>query len=283
MKAENQRHGAPVLGPGATKERDLAWFDWTIANDISADGKTVLLSEEGEAAGFNYAVFLRNTDGSPAVRLSEGSGWRMSPDGKWVIAQLPGAGEPLRIIPTGIGDSREITHSNLERTQPCWFPDGKRILFIGIQSGQGSRDYILDIDSGKEAAVTPEGVRGTVLSPDGKFVVVTDSHNEQRIWSLDKGDSQPIKGLESNERAFAWSGNGKELYVSPAGGVGTLPRRVLLLEPISGRKRPWRILAPTDITGVTNISFPVISPDGRTYAYTFNRKLGDLYVIRGVK
>ena len=86
--------------------------------------------------------------------------------------------------------------------------------------------------------MTPEGIRGTVLSPDGKFVVVTDSRNEQRIWSLDKGDSQPIKGLESNERAFAWTADAKELYVSPAGGVVTLPRRVSLLEPFSGRRRP---------------------------------------------
>jgi len=56
----------------------------------------------------------------------------------------------------------------------------------------------------------PEGIRGTALSPDGGFVIVTDSHNEQRIWSLDKGDGQPIKGLESNECAFAWTADAKE-------------------------------------------------------------------------
>ena len=217
------------------------------------------------------------------MRLSEGSGWRISPDGKWVIAQLPGADQPLRVIPIGAGEARDITHSKLEHSQPAWFPDGKRVLFIGTESGHGPRDYILDIDSSKETPVTPEGVRGTVLSPDGKFAVVTDAHSEQRIWSLEKGDSQPIKGLESKERAFAWTADAKELYISPAGGVGTLPRRVSLLEPVSGRRRPWKTLAPADITGVTNISFPAITPDGRGYAYTFNRKLGDLYVIRGLK
>ncbi|MGZ4813180.1 MAG: protein kinase domain-containing protein [Terriglobales bacterium] len=282
-KAENQRHGVPGLGPGATKERELAWFDWSIVNDISADGKTVLLSEEGEAAGTNYLVYVRNTDGSPAVRLGEGSGLRISPDGKWVIAQLPGAGQPLRLIPTGTGEARDISHSKLEHDAPSWFPDGKRVLFVGIEAGHGPRDYILDVETGKEQPLTPEGTRGTVLSPDGKFVVVADTHNEQHIWSLEKGESQPIKGLEENERAFAWTGDGKELYVTPTGGVGVLPRRVSLLEPISGRRRPWRTLAPADLTGVTNISFPVISPDGRTYGYTYNRKIGDLFVIRGVK
>jgi Tol biopolymer transport system component len=215
--------------------------------------------------------------------LGEGSGWRFSPDGKWVITQLPDAAQPLRLIPTGTGEARDITRSKLEHTNPVWFPSGKRILVVGIEAGQRPRDYILDLDSGKEDPITPEGVRGTVLSPDGKFVVVTDSQNQQRIWSLEKGDSQPIKGLESNDQAFAWTKDGKELYVTPAGGVGTLPRQVSLLDPVSGRKRPWRTLAPPDLTGVTNISFPVISPDGRAYGYTFNRKLGDLYIIRGVK
>jgi eukaryotic-like serine/threonine-protein kinase len=283
LKAENQRHGVPGLGPGATSERELAWFDWSIANDISADGTTVLLSEEGEAAGNNYLTFMRNTDGSPAVRLGEGSGWRISPDGKWVVAQLPGAGQPLRLVPTGTGEAREITHSKLEYDAPSWFPDGKRLLVIGVEAGHGPRDYILDSETGKERPVTPEGTRGTALSRDARFVIVADPHNEQHIWSLENGQSQPIKGLDSNERAFAWTADGKELYVTPAGGAGTLPRRVSLLDPVSGRKRPWRTLAPADITGVTLISSPVISPDGRTYAYTYNRKLGDLFVVRGVK
>ena len=283
VKSENQRHGVPVLAPGATRERDMAWFDWGIVNDMTPDGKTILLSEEGSAGGFNYLIFLRNTDGSPAVRLGEGSGWRISPDGKWVIAQLPGANQPLRMIPTGAGEARDITNSKLDHAWPAWFPDGKRILFIGTEAGHGPRDYILDIESSKETPVTPEGVRGTVLSPDAKFVIVTDSHHEQRIWSFDKGESQPIKGLDPKERAFGWTANSKELYVSPAGGAGTLPRVVSLLDPVSGRKRLWKTLAPADLTGVTLVSFPVITPDGRSYAYTFNRRVGDLYVVRGLK
>ena len=58
------------MGPGATSERELAWFDWSIVNDISADGKTVLLSEEGEAGGFNYLIYMRNTDGSSRCQNS---------------------------------------------------------------------------------------------------------------------------------------------------------------------------------------------------------------------
>ena len=283
VKAEHIRLGVLALGPGATKERELAWFNWSIAQDITPDGKTVLLEEEGDAGGSNYLVYIRNTDGSPAVRLGEGSASRISPDGKWVLSQLPGSDQPLRLIPTGTGDARDITHSKLEHANPAWFPDGKRILFIGIEPAHGPRDYILDVETGKEQPLTPEGTRGTVLSPDGRFVVVTDAHREQHVWSLDNGSSQPIKGLDESERAFAWTADGKELYVTPIRGAGILPRTVSLLDPASGRRRPWRTIAPADLTGVGSASPPHISRDGRAYAYTYTRSLADLYVIQGVK
>jgi len=74
MEMGESRGEIVALPPGAAKERDLSWFDWSLMGDMSADGRTVLFSESGEGGGQGYSTFLRATDGSPAVRLGEGSG-----------------------------------------------------------------------------------------------------------------------------------------------------------------------------------------------------------------
>ena len=83
-----------------------------IRADIPADGKIILFDEEGVGGGvryaaaqeLTYAVYIRNTDGSPAIRLGEGAANAMSPDQKWVIVQTPSSPEQLRLLPTGAGE-----------------------------------------------------------------------------------------------------------------------------------------------------------------------------------
>ena len=61
-----------------------------------------LFEEEAEGGGPNYTVFLRDTDGSPPVRIGEGTGEAISPDTKWVITK-PAKGGALSLVPTGAG------------------------------------------------------------------------------------------------------------------------------------------------------------------------------------
>ncbi len=280
MKAENRRVGVLGVAPGDTRERELAWFNWSLARDITADGKTVLLEEQGDAGGLNYLVYLRNTDGSPAVRLGEGMGLGISPDGKWVLGQLPGSGKPLRLLPTGTGEPRDITHGERDYANPRWLPDGRHVLTIGIESGHGPRDYVLDIDGGQPRPVTPEGTRGTVASADGKSVVVQDAEGKWLIWSLQGGEPKSVAGIADNESVFGWSSD-NSVYVT-ARSTSTLPRQVYTMELATGKRQLWKTLAPADLTGITVVAPPQISRDGRAYAYTYSRALADLYLIDGV-
>jgi dipeptidyl aminopeptidase/acylaminoacyl peptidase len=65
--ANSTRIGILALAPGEPMERDLSWFDTSTMPELSEDGRTLLFSE-------GAAVYLRGTDGSPAVRLGEWSG-----------------------------------------------------------------------------------------------------------------------------------------------------------------------------------------------------------------
>lgn len=98
-----------ALPPGETSEKNLSWFDWSGAADLSPDGKTLLFDETGEGVGAKYSVFLRKTDGSPAVRLGDGAYPAMSPDGKWVAALDLSSPAQIELLPTGIGQPRRLT------------------------------------------------------------------------------------------------------------------------------------------------------------------------------
>ncbi len=162
------------------KQHDLSWLDYTYPADVSTDGKTLLFDEEGgggsldysKSGGLSYAVYVRKTDGSPAVLLGEGGAVSLSPDGKSVVAQTQATPSQLRLLTTGAGEGKALTSDNINHAWAHWFPDGKRILFTGNEPGKGVRLYVLDVASGKNQAISAEGVNGTafVISPDSQWV-----------------------------------------------------------------------------------------------------------------
>ena len=75
------------LGPGDRRERDLSELDLSYVVDLSRDGRTLLGVEQGAGVGKHGAIFLRPTDGAPAVWLGEGDPLALSPDGKWILTR----------------------------------------------------------------------------------------------------------------------------------------------------------------------------------------------------
>ncbi len=208
-----RRREVMTLSEGATKERDLSWLDYSYPADLSADGKTVLFDEEGVGGGvqygnaqeLTYAVYIRNTDGSPAIRLGEGAANALSPDQKWVIVQTPGSPEQLRLLPTGAGETQPLTNDSINHQWARWFPDGKRFVFSGNEPGSGVRLYAQDVSGGKPKAISPEGVDAVAfaVSPDGQSVAGD--------WPRSKRILLPL-GWRRASRS-EWSGAGR--YTHP--------------------------------------------------------------------
>ena len=67
---------------GESEDRDLSWLDYSAVAGISPSGDTVLFYESGEGGGPEYSTFLRNSDGSPPVRVGAGRALDLSPDGQ---------------------------------------------------------------------------------------------------------------------------------------------------------------------------------------------------------
>jgi Tol biopolymer transport system component len=154
LAGEDWRGGIYALTPGHSQETDLSLFDFSIASDLSADGKTLTFFESGEAGGPLSSSFLRKTDGTAAVRLADGFCGALSHDSKPVICTPEGQ---LNEVPTGTGEIKRLTHDNLIHSQIVhWFPDEKRILFTAQEPGHGVR-YVQDLANGQPRSITPEG------------------------------------------------------------------------------------------------------------------------------
>src|SRR5206468_11324771 len=124
---------------GDSRERDLSWFHLQSAAGLSRDGGTLVFSW---LSGFDYATYVRKTDGSPAVRLGEGYAQDLSPDGKWVITALFSAPNRLAVLPTGPGDVKTVPLGPVRfdgSSGAQWMPDGPRIVFGGVEPGRRIR------------------------------------------------------------------------------------------------------------------------------------------------
>jgi Tol biopolymer transport system component len=276
------RAGMVGRAEGETKERDLSWLDWSVPDDLSPDGKTVVFTEAGEGGGENYGAYTRNTDGSPAVRLGDGSAYALSPDGKWVISghlQMP---SQLSLLPTGAGEARPLTHDAINHVRARWFPDGKRFAFLGSEPGRGVRLYVQDVDGGAPRAITPEGVSATqwVISPDGKLIAAVGPDQNGYLYPVEGGDPRPIRGFPQGNTPVSWSADGRSLFTYRS---GDLPAKIFRLDLATGEKQPWREIMPSDSAGITDIGPILITPDSKSYVYEYGRTLSDLYLVEGFK
>jgi Tol biopolymer transport system component/predicted Ser/Thr protein kinase len=276
------RVGMVGVTSGSAKERDLSWLDWSAPKDLSVDGKKLFFTESGEAGGENYSAYLRGTDGSPAIRLGDGVGFALSPDGRWALAGLPKPPVQFTLLPTGAGESRALTHDQINRMDARWFPDGKHVLFSADEPGKGVRLYVQDIEGGTPKPITNEGVNGSLIavSPDGKQVAFVNTDQKPSLLAIDSGEIRPIPGLGVEDAPIGWSSDGRSIFVYR---LGEVPATVNKLELATGRKQVIKQLVPPDVSGVTDISSILITPDGNNYVYEYGRTLSDLYLVNDLK
>ena len=282
LARDNWRRGLIVRTAGDVSERDFTWLDWSYPVTLSADGKTLLFREEGEAGGPSYAVYLRKTDGSPAVRLGDGQSLALSPDGKWALSSRGDNQTDLFLLPTGPGEPKPLDGHGIIHSHACWFPDGGRILLSGTESNHGTRLYVQDIATNKIEAISPEGTNALsfALSPDGRFAAAVGPDQKGYLFPVASGEPKQIPGLLQGEVPVAWSADGRSIYIYRG---GELPAKVYRLEIASGSRTLWKQLMPPDPAGVEYVGPILPAPDGTAYAYGYRRLLSDLYLVEGLK
>jgi dipeptidyl aminopeptidase/acylaminoacyl peptidase len=280
LTRDENRAGMIGAGPGATKEQDLSWEDWSLPVGLSPDGKTLLFDEQGEQGGPTYTVAMRSTSGSPPIPLGEGMAGDLSPDGKWAATDV--SYSQLMLLPTGAGTVKRIDKGGIERYGHMihWMPDSKQIVFAGNLPGHGVRCFIQNIDGGTPKPLTPEGVANCAVSPDGQLIIGSNlTGGVPRFYPTDGGSPRAIPGLLPGEM-FGWSSDPHILYVYQ---LKQEPVRVYRLNVVSGERQFFKEFHPTDLTGLCNMSHVLFSADGRAYVYSYIRFLSELYLVKGLK
>jgi hypothetical protein len=276
----DDRLEAMGLAPGDTTERDLSWFDYSGLSDLSPDGRTMIITESGESG---LKVYLRKTDGSPAVELGDGGSFGMSPDGHSLIVQTL---TPLRfgILPIGPGETRYLSHPGFDSYWWAnWFPDGKRILFAGTETAHGLRLYVENLDGSGRHPIAPEGTTiatgSQAISPDGRLVAAIEK-SLIVLYPTEGGSPTPVPGVKPGDVPTRWTPDGRFLYVYRR---DELPVRVYRVDVASGSKELWKTIGPADPAGVTGLAHLMFTTDGHSYAYNYLRSLSDLYLVDGLK
>jgi eukaryotic-like serine/threonine-protein kinase len=269
-----------ALPPGETKERDLSWLDNVSVYDLSPDGKTFIFDYFGEGSGVNYAAYLRKTDGSPAIRIGEGAGISLSNDGKWVASILHSPSQ-IVLLPTGPGEARYLEQYGIEEySWVSWFPVGEKLFLTGREAGHRMRCYLQDTKGGPPHPITPEGVTGKFISPDGKFIIVTDGQNKTTLYEIEGGSTRPIPSLDIGDQVIRWSGDHNLIYVTRP---RELPIKVFSLDLTTGRRKTLREIMPSDMSGLIKSPEILLTSDGKSYVYQLRRYLTTLYLVEGLK
>ena len=280
-----ERVGVLGLVPAAPLERDLSWLAWSSVMDISDDGGLVVLFAQSAGPRAAWAGYIRRTDGSPAVHMSDSPPAKLSPDQRWLVAGadqqvtrgllLPvGAGRPVEIDPGTISDYHWVN----------WLPDGKSLVFDAREKDHLYRLWVQEVGGGKPRPISPEGVMllkgGNGVSPDGRWVAASNETGRVSLYPIDGGEPRPAAGLEPGEVPVRWTADGRSLYVWRP---GPPPVKVFRANVDTGARELWREITPADRAGISGIEQVQITPDGKWYAYTYSSSLSDLVLVGGLK
>jgi serine/threonine protein kinase/Tol biopolymer transport system component len=264
------------------KTVDISSHDWDGAKDISRDDQSVLFEDASEAAPDDYSVAIRKIDGTPPVKLGEGSAGGLSPDGKWAISIIPGSPGRVMLLPVGPGQARTIPVSGLERIEngnSRFLADGKTITLNGNQPGHGVRCYLVNVDDGKLTPITPEGITSGLVSPDGKYMLRANDAGEAAVYPIAGGTPHPITNLEPGFIPVQWSADEASVYGYRQGKV---PTSVYQVNLVTGQQTVIQELQPATLKGVVLIAPVVVSHDASRFAYSYYQVLSVLYVISGL-
>ena len=159
-----------------------------------------------------------------------------------------------------------------------WFPDGQRILFGGTSrivrpepSCKIGTVKSLPPDSGGN------GCGSRVAGP--KYVTVAAA-GKLSLFPIAGGEPKISADLESVESVIRWSGDGRFLFLRKLEEPALL--KINRLEVATGRKELWKELKIPDPVGV-QMREVVLTPDGNSYAYSFQRDIATLYLVTGLR
>ena len=125
------------------------------------------------------------------------------------------------------------------------------MVFTGIEPGHRSRIYVQNVEGGVPRAISPEGVTGSILTADGKFVF--GFSDAVALYPVEgKGAPKPVPGLRPDETIGGVASDGRSIMVVQQPDPFALA--VSRLDLTTGRRELVKNIAPADAAGVFQIN-----------------------------
>ena len=246
-----------------------------------SDSHALLINESGDSGGPNGSVFVWQPKEPQPVRIADGNGRALSPDGSKALVESFATPPRVSIVPTGAGLPQLLDLGPIELvTWAGWLPDG-RILIGLVRPGSQAVVYAAATAGGDPVALLPAGVtlRGrNLISPDGSRIAAIDAGGRLVTCAIATPACQAVPGARDGDEVAGWSADGKSLFVFQR---QQDPVQVDRLEVASGRRSAWRTVRPL-YAAVGGFSDLFASPDG-ALAYDYSKDRSALYVIRGLR
>lgn len=270
---------ADKSGEAKSVDRDISWFDWSHAADMSADGKLLLFDETGDGGGPNHSVYVRNLQTDSTVRLGDGQAVALSPDLKWALALNSKKPTYLSLLPIGPEAPRTVSGNGLKYNDARFFPDGQRLLVAGSFPGKQLRLYVQALNGGDPVPLNPDiFLSWAIVSPDGKQIVGVGPNRKCTILPAAGGESREL-AIPFASSPLRWSEDGQALFVRQSDTGPFI--RIFRYDLATSQYRLLKELSPRDRVGLSAMFDVVMGNSGQSYAYSYMRVLSELFVVDG--
>jgi len=291
MAAVASRVGVAALVAGEEHPRDLSWLDSSFLGDLSSDGSNLLIHEIAVTGSGSGSIYVRPTDGGPAILIGDGyelTPLTLSPDGGRVLVRAGAPKNRLEILPTRTGETKTLPAGSIAEFGGAHWLDSRRILFLGLDGKGGGNLYLQAVDGGLPRPLGDATARDArdefssfAVSPDGAVVAIANRSGALSLHSVERSQSsRRVPGLFPQRTLIGWSDDGRFLYAYK---IGDLPGKIYRVEIATGESQVWREMNLADPAGIWRIHPVRITSDGRSYAFSYSRRLSDLYVFEGLR
>ena len=100
------------------------------------------------------------------------------------------------------------------------------------------------------------------------------------LYPTEPGEPRAAPGLKADELPVRWTGDGRAIWVNRS---NELPMKVFRVDMTTGERTLWKELTPPDPAGVLTMGPIVMTPDGKSYVYSYRRTLDELFLVEGLR
>ena len=114
---------------------------------------------------------------------------------------------------------------------------------------------------------------------NGKYLAGTPG-DKLYLYPVDGGQPEIPPGVAPGERLAGWSEDGRSIFVYTR---NEFPYKLYRVDRTTGKRDVLLEVTPSDRAGVTGGGGALVTPDGKTYAYSVSQQLSELQLVEGLR